>query len=466
MGMRNPKEIREKRNDWSLGVFLFIGIAYICITFHLLSSSIQKFESSSNLDLWDMKVSIVNILVAIVFISISLSTKQQQLNMAFFWVFQYVFFGIGGLLSLIDPFPYYLTKTSNISFLFKASEIVFVAQISVCFGQLLQMKRMSDSQSGLAVFNYPDVSLLVKRTITLLKIYIASLPVIIYQLGGLSFLLKRVRFGTVEQNLAVSVNAILQTFLYVPPVIAIMVLLYLERAHLRYRFVKFSLIIWILFLSNPLANARQTTLFLVLPLVFFFLQTHFRSTIFFFAALPLLFFYGAGLVNRYTGKLQAPRLSIVSRDGDFDSFSQIANGLQVVSQGEFAIFRQVMASVFFFIPRSIYPGKPNDTGVELARFLGLKFQNLSAPWILESYVNARVIGVVVIGFSIGYFLSKFDLSSNLDIRYFLLGSLTTGFLFIVLRGSLLQATGRAAFSFVVIFILLRGIRSRSSSLNL
>jgi hypothetical protein len=460
--MRNQEKTGETRNQWSLGVFLLISFAYTCITIHVLRSSIQSFESSINSNLWDLKVSVINILVAIVFISISLSTKQQQLNMAFFWVFQFVFFGIGGLLSQIDPYPYYLTKTSSASFLVNASELIFVAQISVCFGQLLQMKRKNDLKPEPTEMLDSEVSTLMKRTRNLLKIYIVSLPIVIYQLGGFSFLLKRVRFGNLEQNLAISINAILQTLLYVPPVIAVMVLLYLEKTHLRYRFAKFALIIWILFLSNPLANARQTTLFLVLPLIFFFLQTRVRATILFFTALPLFFFYSAGVVNRYTGKLQGPRLSIVSRDGDFDSFSQIANGLQVITQGEFAIFRQVMASIFFFIPRSIYPGKPNDTGVELARFLGLKFQNLSAPWILESYVNARVIGVVLIGFSVGYFLSKIDLRSNLDIRYFLLGSLTTGFLFIVLRGSLLQATGRAVFSIAVLYLLLKGIKPKSS----
>lgn len=463
--MRNREKYNATRKEWSLGVFLLIAFAYICITIHIVSSSVQSFESSINSNLWDVKVSVVNILVAIVFISISLSTKRQQLNMAFFWVFQFVFFGIGGLLSQIDPYPYYLTKTSNASFLENASEIIFVAQISVCFGQLIQMKRKNGLKVEPVEMFDSDVSTLAKRTRTLLRIYIVSLPIIVYQLGGFSFLLKRVRFGNLEQNLTISVTAILQTLLYVPPVIAIMVILYLEKKHLRYRFVKFGLIIWILFLSNPLANARQTTLFLVLPLVFFFLQTRVRATVLFFTALPLFFFYSAGVVNRYTGKLQAPRLSIVSRDGDFDSFSQIANGLQVVSQGEFAIFRQVIASVFFFVPRSVYPGKPNDTGIELARFLGLKFQNLSAPWILESYVNARVIGVVLIGFSIGFFLCKFDLSSSLDIRYFLLGSLTTGFLFIVLRGSLLQATGRAVFSVAVILLLLKGIKPKSSSLT-
>jgi hypothetical protein len=383
--------------------------------------------------------------------------------MAFFWIFQYVFFGIGGLLSQLDPYPYYLTKTSTVSDLISASRMIFVAQISVGFGQILQIKYKQNSKLLYRELHDSEVSILLKRVNRLLKIYLFSVPIIIYQLGGLPFLLKRVRVVSIDQNLAISINAILQTLLYVPPVVALMLLIYLEKIKVGSRFTQSVLITWILFLSNPLANARQTTLFLILPFFFYFLQSRRRIAILFFSILPLFFVYSAGVVNRYTGELQSPRLSVISRDGDFDSFSQVANGLRVVAQGEFEIFRQILASLFFFIPRSLYPGKPNDTGVELARILGLKFQNLSAPWILESYVNGRLVGVVFVSILIGFYLTKLDLKAILDVRYFLLGSLTSGFLFIVLRGSLLQATGRVAFSIIIVLLLLKGVRQESTS---
>jgi hypothetical protein len=144
---------------------------------------------------------------------------------------------------------------------------------------------------------------------------------------------------------------------------------------------------------------------------------------------------------------------VISRDGDFDSFSQVANGVQVIPDGAFPIFKQILASIFFFVPRGVWPGKPNDTGVELARMLGLDFQNLSAPWILEAFVNARFMGVISVSILLGFYLTKVDLLSNSSMRYFLVGSVTSGFLFIVLRGSLLQATGRAVFSIFIISII-------------
>lgn len=461
--MKNVHKDRMVGVSNSYGVFLFVSFTFMLISLHLVSVSIGRFESAGDSGLWDAKFSLFNMAFAIVFISISLSTSQVQLNMAFFWIFQYVFFGIGGLLSQLDPYPYYLTKTSTVSDLTSASRMIFVAQISAGFAQLLQMKYKQNSKAVYRELYDSEVSVLLKRVNRMLKIYLFSVPIMIYQLGGLPFLLKRVRVVSLDQNLAISINAILQTLLYVPPVVALMLLIYLEKIKVGSRFTQYVLIIWILFLSNPLANARQTTLFLILPFFFYFLQSRRRIAILFFSILPLFFVYSAGVVNRYTGELQSPRLSVISRDGDFDSFSQVANGLRVVAQGEFEIFRQILASLFFFIPRSIYPGKPNDTGVELAKILGLKFQNLSAPWILESYVNARLAGVVFVSILIGFYLTKLDLKAILDVRYFLLGSLTSGFLFIVLRGSLLQATGRVAFSIFIVLILLKGVKQKSTS---
>jgi hypothetical protein len=98
--------------------------------------------------------------------------------------------------------------------------------------------------------------------------------------------------------------------------------------------------------------------------------------------------------------------------------------------------------------------------------MGLKFQNLSAPWLLEAYANARLVGVIFVGVGMGFFLANIDLNSSLNLKSFLLSSMTSGFLFILLRGSLLQATGRAAFTYILIFWLIRTPLNRRKSFTL
>lgn len=448
-------------SSFHFGRFLILLLYYSIISFFFVSKIVVSFETEPRSSYSDSLFSIANLIIAVVFVSYSLSTRSQQLNMAFFWLFQYIFFGLGGLLVQIDPFPYYLTQTSTSSLLQSTAKITLLAQISVGIGQIFGfISKRTQSTENIEETIGKEYYVL-KRIKYLIVVYILTAPFIINELGGAGFLLKRVRFGNSEQMIPIPLNAILQTLIYVPPLVGLVTLIYFSRFRKKNQFVLTLLLIWILFLSNPFGNARQVTLFLIFPLLFIHLRQRIYQSLFFFAGLPILFLYSAGLINRYTGQFQAPHLSIISRDGDFDSFSQVANGLQSVDSGIFPPFRQITGSILFFVPRSVYPNKPNDTGVEIARYLGLKFQNLSAPWILEAYVNARFLGIIVVGIGLGFFLTLIDLNSILNLRNFLLSSMTSGFLFILLRGSLLQATGRAAFTYVLIYLLIRNPYGRS-----
>ena len=435
--------------------FSILVIYYSVFAFFYISKITNTFETESRTSYSYALFSIINLIVALLFISFSLSISNQQLNMAFFWLFQYIFFGIGGLLTQIDPFPYYLTQTTTSTFLLEAAKVTFVGQISVGVGQVICFMKLKKQDNGNSMIIVEEQSSVLRRIKYLITSYILVTPFLINSLGGTSFLLKRVRLGNSEQNLPISINAILQTLLYVPPLVSLVTLLYFSNIRKNNRVVMATLVIWILLLSNPLGNARQVTLFLIFPLLFIYLRGRAYKTLVFFAGLPFIFLFSAGLINRYTGQFQAPHLSIISRDGDFDSFSQVANGLQSIGSGIFPVFRQITGSILFFVPRSVFPNKPYDTGIELASHLGLKFQNLSAPWILEAYVNARLLGVIFVGVGLGFILSNIDLKSNVTFRSFILSAMTSGFLFILLRGSLLQATGRAAFTYVLIFQLIR-----------
>lgn len=437
-----------------LGLVTFFSLSAI----FFVTKTINEFETNSKISLWDAKFSILNLVVSILFLGVSLSTAKPQKNMAFFWIFQYIFFGIAGIAAQLDPVPYYLTQISTVNDLTVASQIVTIAQLTVCAGQLIALTRMKQhlrlSTSGSEL----NITLLTKRIKLLLILYFFIIPFVISELGGITFLTKRIRIDGSTRDLSTSLNAIYESILYVPPLIAILVLVFLHRVRNVPKVFLILLIIWIVVLSNPLGNARQTTLFFILPLLFVYFQSRIKISILFFTSLPYLLLYSAEIVNRYTGEFQKPQLTVISRDGDFDSFAQLANGVQLTAHGHFPILRQISSSILFFIPRSTLPNKPYDTGVELAKLLGLRFQNLSAPWILESYVNLRLGGVCIIAFLLGYYLCRMDLTSNNEVRNFLLSALSSGFLFIVLRGSLLQATGRVVFSVSVLYLVFRNTK--------
>jgi hypothetical protein len=452
--------LRSNSGELRFSNFVVLSTFFLLLSLYIVQTSRASFGHNTSIDIINLPLELLNIFIPSLLLSYSLSQRDPLLNMAFFWMFQFLFFGISGLLSVIDPFPYYLTQASSAQELRNASKIIFIANLIVALSQIYVVKKAASIEEKVIEPSIIDLDLVIKRTHKVFNTYLFFAPFIILQLGGPDFLFKRVRLSGTGPDLAISINAILQTVLYVPPLIMLLALLYSKQ----YRKISYwklrILFIWLLFLSNPLGNARQTTLFLILPIVFYFLHGKRRLVFFFFSMLPFVFLYGAGLVNRYTGKIQAPRLAITSRNGDFDSFSQIANGIQAVSQGVFPIFQQGTASIFFFVPRSIFEGKPVDTGVELAKFLGLRFQNLSAPWILEAYVNLRLPGVLIVSLLLGYFVTKSDLLSRKSLNNFLISSITSGFLFILLRGSLLQATGRIIFSFALLYVILRNTKPK------
>jgi hypothetical protein len=378
--------------------------------------------------------------------------------MSFFWIFQFVFLGITPLLTQLDRFPYYLNTIFQRESVVQATQIILVAQVIALIAQLTTYYKLSKTEYLSTIFDEMDMERLLRRTNIALLSYSLVIPFIILQLGGFRFLFKRVRIAEPISDLSVPLNAILLSILYVIPLVCGLTLIFL-RSHIYInKFQIYFVIGWIIMLSNPLGNARQTTLFLIIPLIFDVLRKRKALATSFFLIFPLLLVYSGSIVNRYDGSFQSPRLLLVSRNGDFDAFSQLANGLKLISQGEFPIFRQILGSIFFFLPRSLWEDKPNDTGVELARLLQLRFQNLSAPWVLEAYVNLRMLGVIITSLLLAFFLTRIDLNLNENIRFYLVSSMSSGLLFIVLRGSLLQATGRAVFTFFFIFLLTRKLQ--------
>lgn len=133
---------------------------------------------------------------------------------------------------------------------------------------------------------------------------------------------------------------------------------------------------------------------------------------------------------------------------DYDAFWQIANAYSFVLDGLVHVGQQALGSVLFWVPRSVWPDKPVDTSILLANYRGYSFTNLSAPLWAELLVNGG-IPLLVIGFLIvGYVLQVMDkrlLPAFGAAGYWaIVGAIFPVYMTILLRGSLLQATGTVA----------------------
>ncbi len=438
-----------------LSQFLVSVISLSVLSTLIVYQAVNEIDSLLRANLSELFLQTIITIISIIFLAISLAANTQQITMSLFWIFHLIFFGLTGFLSLVDSNPYYLTDIARQNGFLKSSIFILIAELAAGLGQLFAMQKFSGSRLPVASQNSLNRDNLIKRVKIVFVIYIVLFPFALASLGGFSFLTRTVRYSQNQIELPLYLESISTTLIQVPPLICALTLLHTDRKSFKLKFLCWILICWVVILSNPLANARQTTLFLILPLCYFFLKNRRTLTKVFVFSLILFLLYGANMVDRFSGSVSKGQFVVMSRSGDFDAFSQLANGITQVDRGDFPYFRQILGSVFFYLPRSIWQSKPRDTGVEIANLMGLRFQNLSSPWILEAYANLRIPGIVVASLFLSYFLAKRELLSSSHLRSLLVSSLFFGALFIILRGSLLQATGKVLFSLTLIYFVSR-----------
>ncbi len=201
---------------------------------------------------------------------------------------------------------------------------------------------------------------------------------------------------------------------------------------------------------NPIGSARYTlgTVVFALAVLFGAVQTAVRTRLSMIAMVLGLFF-----VFPIADAFRRQEVSI-SRSGffeeylgnpDYDAVWQVANALSYWGSGLGEVGRQALGLVLFWVPRSIWVDKPTDTGILLANFKGYDFTNLSAPLWAEAVANGGLVALVLVFLVAGYAVQRMD---RLVLRglstsgiWLVVGAIFPAYSLILLRGSLLQATG-------------------------
>ncbi|WP_183085019.1 hypothetical protein [Mycetocola manganoxydans] len=147
---------------------------------------------------------------------------------------------------------------------------------------------------------------------------------------------------------------------------------------------------------------------------------------------------------------------------DYDAFWQVANGFSFWVDGLVIPLRQILGSALFWVPRSLWADKPTDTGILLAQYRGYSFDNLSAPLWAELLVNggliALIVGFALVGIGLRFMDTRLLLSFASGGLWSIVGAIFPVYMTILMRGSLLQATGAMAVAVACVLV----IRSRPS----
>ena len=230
---------------------------------------------------------------------------------------------------------------------------------------------------------------------------------------------------------------------FIRPMLVFVLLMFSIREKKSHIFFTFMIIMVLLHLS-PTSMARFLFVALYLPLIIVYTRVFnfkYSFSLYFITGLLLIF----PLLDKF--RLYDPGKDIkfaINFDflthGHFDAYQNLTRSIQsdFVTWGE-----QLLGSIYFFIPRSIWPSKPIGSGATLSQLESLDFSNISMPFIAESFINFHMIGVVIFSIVCGggaaYLDSFYWKSQNKSgvTKLFYLFSL--GMFLFILRGDLLSS---------------------------
>ncbi len=141
---------------------------------------------------------------------------------------------------------------------------------------------------------------------------------------------------------------------------------------------------------------------------------------------------------------------------DYASVTDVAVVIRAVEHDGHTWGRQLLGAALFWLPRSVWPDKPNNTAFIVADEIGFPNRNLDSPLWAEGYVDFGWVGTAVLLAGAGLVARRLDDAFVLVRRARAAVARTTvplvavavpvvaGYEYILLRGSLLQAMARIA----------------------
>ncbi|MDT0444223.1 hypothetical protein [Streptomyces johnsoniae] len=392
---------------------------------------------------------------------------RRRLIQGAFWLFSYLAMGIAPLAQSVlgrDPTPVLGARGDTET----ATVLVLCGMAAFDVGALLARHRPSVVRR-----RRPAATVHRQRLYLLVALAYVASALLIVRLGGPAV------FFTSRQEISTTLNeatgaqageaggeagnALLRGFGTVPAMLA---LLFLTRWLVTSRSARrrpgvlvpwAGLLVINTIVNNPISNPRYWFLTVLFALLFTVFP---RSPVMYRAALALGVVI-ALLVFPFTDRFRYDENGHrpVETDAlleplvvkDYDQVNMFANTLTFAADGNGHTYgQQVAGAALFFVPRSMWEGKPQDTGFLVGGWMGTNSANLSSPLWAELWLDFGPLGMTAGFLGVGY------LAARTDRRYVVrtlddpspgnvlavVVPVLAGYSFILLRGSLLQASGR------------------------
>jgi hypothetical protein len=277
-------------------------------------------------------------------------------------------------------------------------------------------------------------------------------------------------YHSVDAPVASPVTLVVNRFLLFLPTATLLILVNQTiRSGGKWMFTRiavlFLLVLLVLVTENPYTEKRNALgpIYIGIILIVFqgWFRTRTRRLLLLVGSMVLVFpassiftnarneSYGEISFSKFWYQIQDHYFSI-----NYDSWANIYTAIEIVKVHGMQWGHQLMGSLLFFVPSSLWTEKPFATGIFLADYLianyGMWFTNLSAPLIAEGYLDFGYVGVIAYAAILASFITLLNkLATRRDKNAaFPMAIYASVFLMIILRGSLMIAFGFAAAAFL------------------
>ncbi len=410
-------------------------------------------------------------------LSVAIVSGRALLFDFFFWLFTYIFMGLAPTVQLRSGLISRTTPGIDEALDLSTAVLVWVGVICYEIGRILAIARERRRRRPAQAERFPAAAQPKHSDPVTAVSAVRTTLLIVAGVAASAFFVSRMGFSALfgSRELAQATRAalwpdpatrsVIYSLAIYPLLVGIGSLSQLRKKASRsvsrwYLVLMMAATALLLIVVNPLSSARYSLGTVLFALVVYagavVSPGRVRITL---AAVVVAFVFLFPIADAFRGTtVQLGRDSFFGEykgNPDYDAFWQIANAYSYVLDGLVEPGRQALGVILFWVPRGIWPDKPVDTGILLAQYRGYSFDNLSAPLWAEFLVNGGPI-VLALGFIlVGYFLRVMDSKLLPAIQraghWAIVGAIFPVYMTILLRGSLLQATGAVA---VTIFCLL------------
>jgi hypothetical protein len=383
-------------------------------------------------------------------LAVALTAPDIRIMGFAFWTFSYVWMGLAPLAMLItETFPWSFLVSVETAFV--TSAVVEIGLLSYTVASVLVRRRGAPSSTGLAA-RLLSRQIRLPATLVLAGLSLLLVAVLLPRFGGLQAAFSpRLVAATAAADFAerfdTSSYGIIRWAMLVSAMWAMLGLLRL-RGHPPEVYQR--LLVWLLLVAlvvanivvnNPISQPRYWAGTVWLTVVFSSMLFRriwaFRlgawATV---LSASVLFPYTDYFRRETSDVVVASVASQLSGNGDYDGYQQMATGIEMVREsGHLPSF--ALSLPFAWVPRSVWPNKPESLGVSIGEWAGYSFTQLSAPLWAEAYVWGGAIAVVLVFAWLGW------LSARLDQWHWLLRANP-----LLLAGTLVPALGVFQFFFL------------------